>query len=280
MTIDNRPVALITGGTDGLGLAVARVFAKQGYRVAVVGRDSNKIDLAVDQLRSIAGREEAILGHAADVTRGDEVTGMIDQIQSRFGRLDVLINCVGKSDRGLMENLTPDRVDELIKRNVHTALLCSQTALPLLESSQGVIVNIGSLAAKVGARYIGGYAIAKHAVAGMSQQLRLELAPRGVHVALVNPGPIRRPDAGSRYKRQVDSSLPSQAAEPGGGTRVKGLDPERVAEAVFQCVRRRRPDVVLPGYLRVLIAIGHAAPRIGDWLLLKFTSAGPKHSDR
>ncbi len=133
-------------------------------------------------------------------------------------------------------------------------------------------MNIGSLASKVGARYIGGYAIAKHALAGMTQQLRLELKPRGIHVGLVSPGPIRRDDAGQRYNKSMEEGLPTQASAPGGGTRLKGLAPERVADAVLRCIESRKPDIVLPGYLRLLIATGHAFPRLGDWLLLKFTS--------
>ncbi|MFG0262890.1 MAG: SDR family NAD(P)-dependent oxidoreductase, partial [Novipirellula sp. JB048] len=146
-------------------------------------------------------------------------------------------------------------------------------AIPELQQRHGVIINIGSLASKVGARYLGGYAIAKHALAGLTQQMRLELKPRGVHVGLVNPGPIRRDDAGSRYHQLMQGNVPAAAAQPGGGTKIKGLAPEIVARAVLSCVHRRRGDVVLPRYLRLLIAVGHLAPRLGDWLLLKFTSS-------
>jgi hypothetical protein len=172
----------------------------------------------------------------------------------------------------LIENLPPERLEDLLCQNVLTTLLCSQAAIPMLEASVGAIVNIGSLAAKVGSRYIGGYATAKHALAGMTQQMRLELKPRGIHVGLVSPGPIRREDAGERYKESIDPSMPGQASAPGGGTRLKGLAPQRVADAVVRCIKRRVPDIVLPGYMRILIAVGHAFPSFGDWLLLKFTS--------
>jgi NAD(P)-dependent dehydrogenase (short-subunit alcohol dehydrogenase family) len=273
---DDRPVAMVTGGSAGLGQFIAQTFLDRGYRVMIVGRDPQRINRAIGELAGQVAIEGTIIGQVADVTRSDQVSELIGRLERDFGRLDVLVNCVGQSDRGLVEHLDSDRLDILLQRNVHTALLCSQAALPLLESSRGVIVNIGSLASKVGARYIGGYAIAKHALAGMTQQMRLELQPRGVHVALVSPGPIRRSDAGVRYQQQVDSSLPDQASKPGGGTRLKGLDPQRVADAVFQCVRRRKPDVILPRHMRCFIAIGHALPRLGDWLLIKFTSAKPE----
>ncbi len=197
---------------------------------------------------------------------------LIDHVASNLDGSTLWSIVSGRAIVAWLRSLQPERLKHLIQQNVFTALLCSQAALPMLEESRGVIVNIGSLAAKVGARYIGGYAAAKHALAGMTQQMRLELRPRGIHVALVNPGPIRRDDEGTRYQEQIDESVPEQASKPGGGTRVKGLPPEKVAQAVLKCVQRRRVDVILPGYMRLLIAIGHAFPRFGDWLLLKFTS--------
>lgn len=270
MVSRERSVALITGGSAGLGFHITAKFLASGYQVVFVGRDPARLSAALDRLPSHV--REHVDAESCDLTQPDEITRLMDLVRSRYGRLDVLVNCVGASDRGLIENLTLERVDQLMRANVVTALLCSQAAIPMLESSGGVIVNIGSLASKVGARYLGGYAIAKHALAAMTQQMRLELKSRGIHVGLLSPGPIRRDDAGSRYSEAVDATLPAQAAKPGGGTRLKGLPPERVAEAVLRMAQRRTADKVMPGYLRILIGIGHTCPPLGDWLLLKFTS--------
>jgi NAD(P)-dependent dehydrogenase (short-subunit alcohol dehydrogenase family) len=271
MTRSAKPVALITGGSGGLGFAIAEAFLGERYSVLIVGRDPGRLRDAVESSRAHFG-QEVVEGVACDVSRADEVVNLPREVDDRFGRLDVLVNCVGQSDRGLAENLRPDRLQELIEHNVSTALRCSQALIPMLEKQSGVIVNIGSLAGKVGPRYMGGYAAAKHALAGLTQQMRLELRPRGIHVALVSPGPIRRPDAGKRYTNRLDPCLPKQAAAPGGGTKVKGLPPTVVADRVVRCVRRRQPDVVVPGYLRWLIAFGHLIAPLGDRLLLRFTS--------
>lgn len=271
MIADQKPVALVTGGSAGLGIHIAAALLEKGYRVMIVGRDAERLEKACHNLSAAAMTDVA--WHRADLTSSDDVEGLFAILTDRFGRLDVLVNCVGTSDRGLLENLMPERLDDLLRQNVLTALLCCQAAMSLLETSRGSIINIGSLAAKVGARYIGGYAIAKHALAGMTSQLRLELKTRGIHVALVSPGPIRRSDAGSRYQESVDESLPAQASRPGGGTRLKGVPPQQVAQAVVRCIDRRKPDVIIPGYLRGLIAIGHAFPSLGDWLILRFTSS-------
>jgi hypothetical protein len=264
---------MVTGGSAGLGFAVAEALLRADYRVLIVGRDPERLERCRLQLAQIRA-PSCVSAVAADVGCPQELDRVTDQLDDDFGRLDVLVNCVGLSDRGWVESLEADRLESLVRQNVTTALLCSQQMLPALKRTGGVIVNIGSLASKVGARYLGGYPAAKHALAGLTQQLRLELKPHGVHVALVSPGPIRRPDEGRRYAEAADGDLPAQAAKPGGGTRVKGIPPERVAAAVVRCIERRAADVILPGHLRILIAVGHAWPRLGDWLLLKFTSSG------
>ena len=267
-------MVVVTGGSAGLGLAIARAFRKRGYSVVILGRDQTRLDAAAEHLMKTDAKED-VLGLAADLSDSVQVTTVFSRIVDRYGRIDVLINNVGASDRGTVEGLNAEHLLGIIQANVVPALLCSQAALASLEKSGGVVLNIGSLAGKVGARYLGGYPAAKHALAGLSQQMRLEWKSRGVHVGIINPGPIRRDDAGQGYAGRVsqDDRLPEQANRPGGGTRVKGQLPEVVAEKVVRMVLKRQADVMLPGHLRPLVAIGNLWPAFGDWLLLKFTSS-------
>lgn len=269
MSHPNTPVALITGGTAGLGLILARHFLQAGYHVVITARDQDRLTHVAGELGD-AFPTRKVVGVAADVTNAQACEHLAKEISHQLQRLDTLVNCVGTSDRGLLKELSAERLRELFDQNVVGTLVCSQAMIPLLEQSRGSIVNVGSLAGRVGARFLGGYVAAKHAVAGMTQQMRLELRDKNIHVALVSPGPIRRDDAGQRYS-DASQSVPESARQPGGGTKVKGLDPNRVAKAVLLAAQRRRIDVVLPGYLRVLITLGNAFPRLGDWLLMKFT---------
>ncbi len=177
MNSDSKPTALITGGSAGLGLVIAQTLLSHGYRVVIVGRNQERLNDACRQLG------DGATGRTCDVTNANDIASVMDELP----RLDALVNCVGTSDRGLIEDLDPNRMQELLDQNVLSTLLCSQAALPKLKVAKGAIVNIGSLASKVGARYIGGYSIAKHALAGLTQQMRLELKPTGVHVGLVSP---------------------------------------------------------------------------------------------
>ncbi len=271
----NDSLVVITGASAGLGLAIASTFLTHGHTVVGIGRNEARLaEVAVGFKRQGIASE---IGHfiplVADVSNRDSVAGLFATIAVDFGRVDVLVNCVGQSDRGTTATLSRERLAELMTMNVTTTLLCAQAALPMLKQSRGVVVNIGSLAAKVGARHLGGYPAAKHALAGLTQQMRLEWREFGIHVALVSPGPIRREDAGQRYqKNNADLDLPAAALRPGGGAAIKGLEPDWVALQVLRCVQRRTPDVILPRYARAMIALGHISPRLGDWLLLKMTS--------
>jgi uncharacterized protein len=131
-------------------------------------------------------------------------------------------------------------------------------------------VNIGSLAAKSASRWVGAYPATKHAVAAYSQQLRLELGPQGLHVLLVCPGPIAR--EGSRlYPLEGMEDVPERARHPGAGVRARAISPEALAKAILRACERRRPELVMPGYFRLLFALGHLSPRLGDWLVLRMT---------
>ena len=263
---------MVTGGSAGLGIEIVSALVVAGYDVATIGRSQERFQEAREHLdaiiRSSGRRVKWMVG---DVSDKESVDRLFVDLRGDWGRLDVLVNCVGMSDRGRVEDLTGTRVNELIDANVLSTLYCSQAALPMLRDSQGVVVNIGSLASKVGARYLGGYSLAKHALAGLSQQMRLEWREYGVHVALLNPGPIQRDDAGRRYAA-TGGNVPDSARLPAGGAKLKGLPPKTVAQAVVRMIQKRSPDVILPSYLRLLVSIGHAFPRFGDWLLLKFTS--------
>lgn len=268
------PVAVIVGASSGLGIAISKVFLEAGYQVYGVGRDAAKFEEASKAIASVKKPTASQCVHFlnCDATDQTAVHELFAHIQSCSGRLDVLVNCVGLSDRGSIESLSRERLIQLVDANVTSVLFCSQAALPMLKQSRGVVVNIGSLASKVGARYLGAYPAAKHALAGLSQQMRLEWKEYGVAVVLVNPGPIQREDAGIRYASQVsDAKIPAAARLPGGGTALTGLIPTMVAEKVLKAVQRRTPDLILPGYARLLVAAGHLYPRLGDWLLLKMT---------
>jgi short-subunit dehydrogenase len=263
----SRPVALVTGGSAGFGKELASAALAAGFRVVITGRTRTHVDAVAREL----GAE--CHGYAADATDPQAMLELARWLDTTLGRLDLLINNVGMSDRGRAAELPWSRVEALMLANVGASLITTQACLPLLQRSRGVIVNIGSLASRVGARFLGGYPLAKHALAGWTQQLRLELADQGIHVMLACPGPLRRTDANHRYQDQVATSgLPASATRPGGGTSFGSLEPASAARRIVRDAQRRRPELILPGWLRPLVALGHLWPPLGDWIVRRLTS--------
>lgn len=267
MTPASKQVVLITGGSAGLGRAIALAFAKRGAKLVLVARDAARLEEAAADV--IATGSE-VLTVTADITRDEDVRRMLDETIARFGRLDVLVNNAGKSARGKLLDVSLDDYRALWELNFLSLVRCTQAAAPHLIASKGHIVNIGSLASKSASRYIGAYATSKFPVAAFSQQLRLELAGDGVHVLLVCPGPIQREDAGSRYGDEM-ATLPESAKKPGAGVKIKGLRPEAVAERIVRAVERRELELVLPPKARLLFAISAWSPAWGDWIIRKMT---------
>jgi short-subunit dehydrogenase len=125
------------------------------------------------------------------------------------------------------------------------------------------LVNVGSLASKVAPPYMGAYPASKFALAAYTQQLRLELGNRGLHVLLVCPGPIAREDAGQRYFAAA-KDIPAEALKPGVGAKLKLIDPNGLAVQIFKACERRQPELVVPGKAKLLFALAQLWPALGD----------------
>jgi NAD(P)-dependent dehydrogenase (short-subunit alcohol dehydrogenase family) len=260
-------VALVTGSSSGLGQAVAAAFAAQGADLVITARHCERLESAAEALRSTGAR---VLAVPCDITDSAAVERLFSRAAGEFGRLDVLVNNVGRSARGRALDTTPEEFQQSLELNFLAAVRCTRLAMPQLIASRGHLVNIGSLAGKLASRYMGAYPVTKFALAAYTQQLRLELAEHGVHVLLVSPGPIARDDAGSRYEDRVDG-LPASAGKPGAGIRLRGIRPEVLAEKIVWACRRRQPELVWPRHARFVFALAQLSSRLGDWILRRMT---------
>jgi len=270
-----------------LGLQLATSLANQGAKVVMIGRDLTRLTEARLQIvQQIPGTQftsvqfpsdqvasAQLIVISGDMSDAESTARVAEQIREQGLQLDLVINAVGESDRGSIEKLSCERMLDLVRTNVGSGLHAIQFFSPLLKPTRGVLVLIGSLSSHFAPRYLGGYSIAKHGLAALAQQARLELAEAGVHVTLVNPGPIARADAGSRYSHSPEAAdLPAAALKSGGGAKVKGLDPVKLAEAILSAAAQRRTTVILPRKARLLLLASALSPRLGEYLLRKFTS--------
>ena len=260
-------VVLVTGGSSGLGRVIAEAFAAAGAKVVIAALEPNAVRKVAEEMHS-AGHQ--VLGVHADITRQEDVDRLFTQAIDRFGRLDVLVNNAGRSMRGKLLDTTPEQFRQLMELNLIALVRCTRAAMPHLLEHGGHVVNIGSLAAKSAARWVGAYPATKFAVAAYSQQLRLELGSQGLHVLLVCPGPIEREDA-RLYPLEGLEDVPERARGPGAGVRVRATPPHDLARAILRACERRQPELVVPARARLLFAISQLWPSLGDWLVLRKT---------
>lgn len=256
-------VALVTGGSSGLGRVVVEAFAQAGASVAIVGLEADAVRQAAEELQA-AGH--TAVGMHADITKQPDVDRLIGETLDRFGRLDVLVNNAGRSMRGKVLDTTPEQFRDLMELNLIALVRCTRAAVPHLLRQRGHVVNMGSLAAKSAARWVGAYPATKFAVAAYSQQLRLELGPQGLHVLLVCPGPIERKDA-RLYPLEGLEDVPESARRPGAGVRVSAISPQKLAAAILDACQHRRPELVVPAKAKLLFAISQLWPSLGDWIV-------------
>jgi len=266
MSYWQNKICAVTGGSKGLGLAIGRALAERRATVILIARGSELLEAAAEQLRRSGGEVVTIAG---DVAWQEDVDRLAATIGEKFGRLDFLCNCAGRSTRGAALETAPEDFQQLMDVNFLGPVRVTRALAPLLLASRGHLVNIGSLASKVGARYMGAYPASKFALAAYTQQLRLELGEKGLHVLHVCPGPLAREDAARRYAETT--GIPSEAQAPGAGARVKAIDAERLAADILNACERRQPELIVPGKARWLFAISQLSASWGDWLLRRST---------
>ena len=184
--IQQPSTVLITGATDGLGRAMAVFLAANGYRVFAAGRSAEK-RASLDQLA--AERKLLIETLDMDVADDSSVRRAVARVLERAGRIDILINNAGIAYVAVLEEIRLDDLRRQFETNVFGVLRVTQAVLPAMrERRAGRILNVSSIAGKIALPLMGPYASSKHALEGLSDSLRLELAPFGVRVVLIEPG--------------------------------------------------------------------------------------------
>ena len=182
--LDGR-VAIVTGAAAGIGAAIARAFVDEGARVVVADRN-----LAA-ATRTAAALGEAALAFDVDVTQEAQVHALVQAARSRFGRIDILVNNAGIIRKAFVRDMTEALWDAVVDVNLKATFLCSKAVLPaMIDARRGRIINIASIAAKVGEPTASAYSAAKWGVLGFTRSLALEVAQYDILVNAICPGPI------------------------------------------------------------------------------------------
>jgi NAD(P)-dependent dehydrogenase (short-subunit alcohol dehydrogenase family) len=179
-------IVVITGGSGGLGQALALAFVRQGCRVVITARDKVKLQEAADRMAQDGAQVRAI---PCDVTRRDQVRSLANEIAQQWGSPEILVNNAGIASAVSFADMSDETWDRTLDTNLTGAYNCCKVFLPaMIAVKWGRIVNIASTTAKVGYSHVTAYSASKHGLLGLTRSLALETARQGVTVNAICPG--------------------------------------------------------------------------------------------
>ena len=211
-------VAVITGSTSGIGLALARAVAARGGDVVLNGLgDPSEIERTRTEMEAACGVR--VRYHAADMRHGEEVADMVAYAKHELGRLDILVNNAGVQHVEAIEKFPADKWEQIIAINLSSAFYATRAAVPIMKAQgRGRIINVASAHGLVASPYKSAYVAAKHGVIGLTKTVGLELAREGITCNAICPGFVETPI--------VEKQITDQA-------RTHGISKDRVLEEVI-----------------------------------------------
>lgn len=256
-------VALITGGSSGIGLALAKALAAEGARVWIVGRRPEALAAAGEEIRRLSGQTPGTF--PADVSDYAQVEALLAEIVRQDGLPDLVVNSAGITHPGYVQDIPLEVFRRLMEVNYFGTVHVVKAVLPgMLQRGSGHIVNISSAAGFLGVFGYSAYGASKYAVRGFSDVLRAEMKPHGIRVSIVFP-----PDTDTPQLAYETPFKPPETKIISGNARV--MSAEAVAAAILRGIRKNR-YIILPGFEVWLFyhlnnLLGNAVYPLMDWMV-------------
>lgn len=238
----NEKVVLITGGSRGLGLVLAREFAKEGAKIAICARDAAELERARIDLES---RGAEVFDAICDVRNQAEVERLIEDVEMRFGRIDVLVNNAGVIQVGPLENQTQADFENAMAVHFWGPFYTMQAAIPKMKrNGGGRIVNISSIGGKMAVPHLAPYSASKFALVGLSSAMRAELQKDDIFVTTVCPGLMR---TGSHINAifKGQNELEFAWFSIGNSLPVSSVSAEYAAREIISATRRGDAEAII-----------------------------------
>lgn len=241
---------IVTGGSSGIGLATAMLFAGRGAHVGIIGRDTEKLERAAAQLRgACVSADQKVLTASADLSQFEQARAAMNLFAEEGLVPDVLVNSAGVILPGEFAHMPLERMTQNMEHGFFSVVWPCRAAIPhMLERGGGHIVNVSSAAGFLGIYGYSGYAAAKYAVMGFTEALRFEMKPLGIRVSVVCP-----PDTDTPALAHEKTMRPPETDVVAGN--IKPIPPEQVARAIVRGVERNTyhilPDATTSFYFRL-----------------------------
>lgn len=260
--------ALITGGSSGIGLEIARILVSNGMDIWIIGREREKLDKAIDSLeRSRKSNDQIIRSKSADVSNLEQINEAIDQIKAETNVPDLLINSAGVVKPGYVQDLELSDFRWMIETNYMGTVFCTKALLPdMIDRGAGYIVNISSFFGYISFFGYTAYAASKYAVRGFTDALRSELKPRGIGVSIVFPADTNTPQL------EYENAHKPQEMKYITGVAVT-KEPEEIAFQILHGIQKGRYQILPKGdsylYYKLTKFVGAGIYPIVDYLVFK-----------
>src|SRR5437667_5782843 len=257
-------VVVITGGSRGLGLVLARYVCARGGHVALIARDPEELARAKADLAPRGGK---VLTIQCDLLDTGQIQSAVRQIIDRFSKIDILINNAGIIEVGPLEHLRPEDFDRAMRLHFWAPFeLISQIVPEMRIWGGGRIVNISSIGGKIAVPHMASYSASKFALTGLSDAVRAELARDNIHVTTVAPGMMRTGShVNAKFKGKHDREFAWFAAS--AGAPVISMSADRAARKILAACRRSQPSLTLTFAARVQVVANALFPNLTGYAM-------------
>jgi len=270
-------VALITGGSRGLGLVLARQICAEGGKVALLARDNEELIRAKTDL---AGRGGRVITIQCDLLDSGQIQSAIRQTIDRFGKIDILINNAGIIEVGPLEHMTREDFERSMAVHFWAPYALISEVVPEMRTwGGGRIVNIASIGGKIAVPHLAAYSASKFALTGFSDAIRAELALDKIYVTTVAPGMMRTGShVNAKFKGRHDSEFAWFAAS--AGAPLISMNAERAARKILAACRRGQPSLTLTYAARTAILGNALFPNLTGYGMKIVNCFLPKAADK
>lgn len=261
--------AVITGGSEGIGLSIARDLVSMGANVLICARDLTKLQTAQAQLEGLKVRPEQKTGvFSLDVTQINQVKTTIEKIVAQTGVPDYWINCAGMAIPGYFDQQPQEQLEEMMQTNFWGSVYTSREILKhyMRVKNRGTLVNTSSVAGFLGLYGYSGYCASKYAILGFTKALYQEFKPHGIHVATLCPPNTKTPGFARENRNKPEELLKMEA-------RIKETSPEYVSRVLLKGLKRKK-YLIIPTFEAWLT---HWLDRHFPWFMDMLTTRKPQN---